>query len=70
MTKPSDLNDIAGYLREPINKNQDDIALLRAQVNDLTERTAELERVLGTVVAWLLAKEPKKEPKDGKNQGD
>jgi len=50
MTKPSDLNDIAGYLREPIERNQDDIA-------DLKERMAEVERVLATLVVHLLAKE-------------
>lgn len=50
MTTPSDFNNLAGYLREPIEKNQDNIA-------DLTFRVEELERVVATLCAWLLAKE-------------
>lgn len=50
MTKPSDLNDLAGYLREPIEELQDKVAVCE-------ERIKELERVVATLAAWLIAKE-------------
>lgn len=46
MTKPSDQNDLAGYLREPIEQNQNDIALLKLQVQEIQDYLVNLTKAL------------------------
>ena len=46
MTKPSDLNDIAGYLREPIEQLQDKVALLELQVQEIQDYIVNLTKAL------------------------
>ena len=46
MTKPSDMNDVVAYLREPIEKNQDDIALLKLQVQEIQDYIVNLTKAL------------------------